>query len=470
MPACSGYGNTPGGVVQSTRDVYNTRYERSRPPPSPTDAPDATAAHPAPFRASDGRLSMVSSSVRRAGAATSSMNRDTRLVGLALLLWGFGEGLFFHIEPLYIAELGATPVQIGSILALANVVRAATYLPAGLIADRVPRKWFMVGGWVTGLVGVLLVASARSWQALIPGLLTYALSAYCIPVVNTYLAHAAGGRHVARAITLVFAGYAAGGVVSPAVGGWLAGVTSMRTVYYASAACFGVSLVIVANSSAQPVPARAGDGHHWASLLNGRFLRFAVFVSLIFAAMYLAFPLAPNYLRDVGGWPIARIGALGSFMALGNALLNPLLGHLADEDRPRARRPGWLARARGLMVGPSLVWASVLVLMLARNLPLLILAFLLRGAYQGCRSLVQARATRLAREADRGLVLGASETVIAVAQVAAPYLAGWLYAGGPTYPFLAALGLIPLVLVGSVAAAGLVSRRQGVGEQARSGT
>lgn len=396
------------------------------------------------------------------------MNRDVRLVGAALLLWGFGEGLFFHIEPLYIVQLGATPVQLGGILALANVVRGATYLPAGLLADRVPRKWFMVGGWVTGLVGVLLVASARSWQALVPGLLIYALSAYCIPVVNTYLAHAAGGRGVARAITLVFAGYAAGGVISPAVGGWLAGVTSMRAVYFVSAACFAASMVIVANSSPQPVPAWSGDGRRWDALLNGRFLRFSAFISLIFVAMYVAFPLAPNYLQDVGGWRVARIGALGSFQALGNALLNPLLGRLADGDRPHSGRRGRLGKASGLILGPVLVWGSVLALLLARNLPILILAFLLRGAYYGCRSLVQARATGLACEADRGLLLGASDTVIAVAQVVAPYLAGWLYAGGPTYPFLASLALIPLVLAGSVVAGGLVTRQRAVGERAHS--
>lgn len=74
------------------------------------------------------------------------MNRDARLVGLALVLWGFGEGLFLHIQPLYIEELGAAPVQIGPLLSAANVVRALVYLPGGILADRLPRKWVMVGG------------------------------------------------------------------------------------------------------------------------------------------------------------------------------------------------------------------------------------------------------------------------------------------------------------------------------------
>lgn len=381
------------------------------------------------------------------------MNRDARLIALALLLWGFGEGLFFYIQPLYIEQLGATPVQIGGLLSIANIVRAATYLPAGILADSVPRKWVMVGGWFTGLMGVLLVALARSWQGLIPGLLIYALSAYCIPVINAYLACAVAGRKLARTFTTVFAGYAAGGVLSPAAGGWLAEMTTMRQVYFASALVFALSMLIIMQVSPQPVPTRVGRTGRWKSLLNGAFLRFAIFTALVFAAMYLAFPLASNFLKDVGGWRVTRIGMLGSFQALGTALLNPLLGGLGDGRHGQGtgssgKRDG---RVRGLTVGVGLVWGSVLLLVFSRGFPLLVAAYLLRGAYQGCRSLTQAQATGLASEADRGLLLGATETLIAVAQVVAPYVAGWLYASDPTYPFFSSLLLIPVAfLVGIV--------------------
>jgi MFS family permease len=379
------------------------------------------------------------------------MNRDIRLIALALLLWGVGEGLFFYIQPLYIEQLGATPVQIGGILLIANVVGAATYLPAGILADSLPRKWVMAGGWVTGLVGVLLVAFARSWQGLIPGLMIYALSAYCIPVINAYLAHAVHGRNVARTFTTVFAGYAAGGVISPAVGGWLAEFTAMRMVYFASAILFAISLLAIIQVSPQPVSTRTGGSGRWHSLLNGRFLRFAVFTCLIFFAMYLAFPLAPNFLKAVGGWRVAHIGVLGSFQTLGTALLNPLLGRLGDRQRHRDAGPaGIMGKARGMIVGSGLVWGSVLLLVFTRGFSLLAVAYLLRGAYQGCRSLTQARATGLGRDVDRGLLLGATETVIATAQVVAPYVAGWLYASDTRYPFLSSLVLIPVVVLFSI--------------------
>jgi len=53
----------------------------------------------------------------------------------------------------------------------------------------------------------------------------------------------------------------------------------------------------------------------------------------------------------------------------------------------------------------------------------------------------------LGGEAERGLLLGATETTVAVAQVVAPYVAGWLYAGDPAYPFVASLALIPVALL-----------------------
>jgi len=368
------------------------------------------------------------------------MKRDVRLMALALLLWGIGEGLFFHIQPMYIEQLGANPVQIGGLLSAMAVVCAVSYLPAGVLADRLPRKWVMWGGFLLGLVAVLLIGLARTWQGLIPGLLLYSLSAYCIPAVNAYLAHAVGGQGLERTFTTVFAGYAAGGVLSPALGGWLAGATTMRTVYFAAAGFFALSALAVVCVSPQPVPPRDGGDRHWRALLDRRFLRFAAIVWVVFVAMYVGFPLAPNFLSDVRGYDVVWVGALGAFQALGTAGLNLLLGRLGD-----GRRAG------GLVVGQVLVWAAALVLLLTGAFPALVLAYVLRGAYQGCRSLVQARAGGLGEDAQRGLLLGATDTTIAFAQVVAPYAAGWLYAGDPAWPFLASLALIPVGVVLSVA-------------------
>ena len=84
---------------------------------------------------------------------------------------------------------------------------------------------------------------------------------------------------------------------------------------------------------------------------------------------------------------------------------------------------------------------------MAGAFPLVGLAYVLRGAYQGCRSLTQARSTRLGLEGERGLLLGATETMIASAQIVAPLLAGWLYASDPALPLQVSLVAIPVALV-----------------------
>ena len=82
----------------------------------------------------------------------TDLSRDNRLMALALFLWASGEGLFAYIQPIYIQQLGASPVQIGGVLSLAGLGLTLAYLPGGILADRVPRKQIMLGGWGLGLI------------------------------------------------------------------------------------------------------------------------------------------------------------------------------------------------------------------------------------------------------------------------------------------------------------------------------
>ena len=68
------------------------------------------------------------------------MSRDNRLMTLALFLWGAGEGLFLYILPLYMQQLGATPEEVGVVLALAAFLTACSFIPGGLLADHFDPK------------------------------------------------------------------------------------------------------------------------------------------------------------------------------------------------------------------------------------------------------------------------------------------------------------------------------------------
>ena len=53
-----------------------------------------------------------------------SIGRDNRILMLALLLWALGEGLWVNLRPIYIEQLGATPSQVGLVLAIDVSVEA----------------------------------------------------------------------------------------------------------------------------------------------------------------------------------------------------------------------------------------------------------------------------------------------------------------------------------------------------------
>jgi MFS family permease len=363
------------------------------------------------------------------------MNRDIRIMTVAMFLWGAGDGLFYFIQPLYIEKLGASPTQIGAVLAMMALVPALSYIPSGYLADRLPRKPALLASCACGVLGMVVCSLAQDWRGLIPGLLLYSLSAYCMPVINAYLATAAGGRDLAKVYTRTSAAYTAGMVISPALGGILADTLSMRLVYVASAVLFCSSLGHILFLSPQTPDGTEEALGHWRILLTPRFLGFAASLLLAFFAMNLAFPLAPNYLADTQGWSASHIGILGSTFSLGSTVLSLILG----------RMRGKLASA--FLLGQALVWLSVLLIAWLPTLGAVALAYALRGSSSACRALTMARAGNLLGESNRGLALGAADTAVVLGAVLAAAAAGWLYQIRPTGPFLVALILIPAGMV-----------------------
>ena len=363
------------------------------------------------------------------------MNRDLKLLTVSHALWGVGEGLFLTLQPLYIQELGANPGQVGGVLSVLALASGLTYIPSGLLGDRLPRKPLMIGAWLCGPVGVLICVLAQTWQALIPGLAVYGFSAFAGPITNAYLVRRAGGRDPERVLSNVVAAYAAGSVLSPTLAGWLAGSVNMQIVYLLALGVFVLSAVAVACVSPQLPSGRTGWRVDWRLLLDVRFVKFVTVAAWSSFAMYLVFPLAPNYLANVRGLNAPQVGAISSVGAAGMAVITLLLGRFRIGKRPWA----WL-------LGQSLVWASAALLLWAPGVAGIALAYVLRGGYLACWPLMQAKAGRLLGEANQGLALGTALTAMSGAQVLASVSAGLLYGIHPAWPFLAALVAIPVGL------------------------
>jgi MFS family permease len=363
------------------------------------------------------------------------LSRDNQLVTLSLFLWGLGEGLFWFIKPWYIGALGADPTQIGGVLALVGLVSAATYLPGGILSDRVDRRLTMLGGFVCGAVAALVMAAARHWHSLIPGLLLYSVSGYCVPAIYSYITHAAEGEDLTRTLTTVFAAFSLGLVPSPALGGWLVEVVGMRMTYVVATGLFAAATLAASRVSRQPIP------DHGQQLVGRRLIRSRTFITLSALFLLVGFvtqlgqPFAPNYLEEVTGLRVGWIGFLGSAHALGGFVFGILLG------RWRAG-PRW-----GLIAAQGLIGLSFVLLLGTGTLPLLTIAFFLRGAHSASHSLATAWMGDALGRTSLGLGYGVLNTVFGLAYMLAPYAAGWLYAAEPALPFAMAAGAVPATMV-----------------------
>jgi MFS transporter, DHA1 family, tetracycline resistance protein len=370
------------------------------------------------------------------------MSRDIKLVTLALFLWGSGEGLFIYIMPLYMEQLGATPQAVGAVLGLAAFLAACSFIPGGILADRFDAKKVMIWGWAIGAVASLGMGLAPTWLWFVPWVLIYNVSAYCIPAINTYIAEASGDIPLEHTITVTFAGYAAGSIVSPFIGGRLSAAWGTAPLFIIAAIIFGLSFLIALKvSSHAPHLNYAKARQHsprqqFARLrpLTASYARlFFVFFTVLVGTI-----LPANYLGTLS-WDISDVNSLGGTAnAIGALILSLMLGRVAAGRR-----------RRGLLLSQGLAFTAMILFTLStpslRGLP--IAAYFLLGAVPTLRELSNAQ---LAGQVDhdlRGTTLGMNETIFALARSLAALLAGALFALNPRGPFIAAIALIPIGMV-----------------------
>ena len=84
------------------------------------------------------------------------MNRNLVFIALALFTWGMGESMFINFQPIYLAQLGSDPQQIGLILGAVGLTMAVTHMPAGHLADRIGRRPLLVAAWSIGFAAAVV--------------------------------------------------------------------------------------------------------------------------------------------------------------------------------------------------------------------------------------------------------------------------------------------------------------------------
>jgi MFS family permease len=360
------------------------------------------------------------------------MKRDFILVLLSLVTWGIGEGAFMYFQPLYLEELGASPITIGSILGGMGLAMTVVHIPAGYLADKIGRRQILWAAWGMGIITTGLMALAQNLFFFSIGVILYSFTVFVIAPLNSYATAARHNLTVEQALTTTTAGFYLGGIAGPLIGGLLANRFGLRTIYFFAFIIFILSFLIIIWIKPQPKEedptSTAGD-----ILKNAAYRRFLPFVFIVFLALFLPQPLAPNYLQNQLGISLGRIGFLGAITNFGNVLISLAFGQLP-------------ARI-GLILGQVFVGTFSVLVWKFSNLPILITGYFLLGGFRATRSLLIAQAEKMVVPSNLGLAYGILETVSGLAMAAAPPLAGALYAAQPESIFSTSIILIIPILL-----------------------
>jgi DHA1 family bicyclomycin/chloramphenicol resistance-like MFS transporter len=242
-----------------------------------------------------------------------SLRRLALLAGLAAL-GALATNIMLPAFPAMATDLGVAPKALSWALSVFFIVFALGQLVVGPLSDAIGRAPLVLGGLAVFIVGSLICAMAPSLPVLIAGRAVQALGACAASVLARAIARDLfHGSALTRVLSLVMIAMAAAPGFSPAIGtsmtAWL-GWRSIFGLVTIAAAMLALEYRLGAGETL-PVegrrPARITivAGTYASLLIDNRFIRPALTVSLIIGCLYSFFGAAPAILvADMGFSPI----------------------------------------------------------------------------------------------------------------------------------------------------------------------
>jgi MFS family permease len=365
------------------------------------------------------------------------MPRDLLLIALSMFLWGIGESAFLNFQPLYLQQLGASPLSIGAILGAAGVTTAIAHIPAGYLADRIGRRPVLWASWIIGMLAAWIMALSPTLPVFVAGMLLYRTTSFVMAPLNSYLTAARGRWSVGRVLTLNSAVYNTGAILGPLLGGLVGYRIGLRQVYFGAALLFMLSTIVILFIRSQPVEHSAQEIGRNNLLFSRRYITFLGVLFVVILATTLPQPLSPNYLQNVHGLNLQRIGQLYSVASLGMVVMNLILGHLDARF--------------GFILSQILVAAFALLLWKGTGMIWFLPGYFLLGGYRTLYAFAAAQGRALVNAAKMGLAFGINESINASAVILASPLAGYLYQINPALMYPVGLGLMAFAILISLA-------------------
>jgi MFS family permease len=342
------------------------------------------------------------------------------------------------VLPLFAADLGATPAEIGWIVIASTIPGILISFPAGAISDFFGKRRVIVASLVVfATAPFLYLLVTNGWQLMAVRF----YHGFATAIFNTVATAALAAQYPQRraAVLSTYSSVTiAGRSIAPFLGGFLISVASFQSVYWACAIsgvlAFAVGLLLPAEPARPRTDVRFP--HFFAALRDVLSSRAIMLTSVVEAAQFLVFGAVEAFLALYAatvGIPAWQIGIILGAQLLSVIVVKPLMGTLSDRFGRRA------IIFPGLAVG---VVSVALVPLTDDVYALSALSVLYGAAFATVTSSTTALVADATKNGQFGASVGVLRTIMDVGQTIGPVLTGFLIAAwgyGVAFPVLAAI-------------------------------
>ncbi len=335
--------------------------------------------------------------------------------------------------PFYAEKMGATPTQVGWLIGVYAACQLVSGPLLGRASDTTGRKPLLLVSQVGTLIGFLILAFAPSLWIVFLARVIDGATAGNLSLAQAYISDVTRPEERAKSFGVIGIAFGMGFLIGPAISGYLAKF-DYRDPIFAAAALSATSILattfLLPGARTGAAPADGPAGRRLSLLQWGEYARYfreprlapRLFQFLAFAfafAMFTAgFPLFAERRLHFGpeqvGYAWAYAGLLGIF------LQGPALGKMVKKfGESNLNRIGFLGYAAGYAA-----------LAFSFDVRALIVATTFCAIGSLVRPTLTSMITQSAPRQEQGVVLGLTQSLTSIAQIAGPPFAGLLIQHG----------------------------------------
>jgi MFS family permease len=259
-----------------------------------------------------------------------------------LIVSNFSLSLTQQYQPIYITELGATPMELGYVSSLGGVASTLVTIPLGWLADRYGIKKTLISGLVVAM-GYALFGAANQWQTTALALMISTLAIQGIMTICPMICgHSLAGDERATGMQLCDTVVAFPRFIAPVVGAFLItrfggiSVQGIRPLFWIESAGLLLAALIVYLLFSNPVRLDAGEPPKLLEGLKrvldeGKMVKRWVTLSMLSSIPVVMAVYIPLYARDIKGASQYTLGLMDSAFWLLIFLTAIPLGLAADK-------------------------------------------------------------------------------------------------------------------------------------------